>query len=246
MTPPIILDPYAPTTEAPTLVDAHGRPFDRQAPAFNGRAPHEGFKPHELVRIDVENVPHDETGYKCLATYLVPPGLQEVFEPEGWGRRYWAIEHRLMVGGVICDVSDAMRLVRDYGITHVLSFDDAHSDDGKWQQRTRACCPFTQYDANGGLLRSYTPAVPSALGAAVRWIQALPPEAVVYAHGRRGQVRGPCAAYLVLRVRHGLTREDAQRRCGRGDPNPDHPWGVPMPPGILWYLDKAIREVCGR
>lgn len=228
------------------LVDAYGRPFGNQAPAFTGRAEFPGWQPHELYRIDVEVLPKDETSMRILETYLAPAGLDEQHEPAGEARRYWAIEHKLMVGGVLLDVSDRMHLSSAYGITHVLSLDDAHSDDGKVGQTHRACCPF------GGLSGKPTIGKYTSGGEerdpvedAVRWVKNLPADAVVYAHGRLGHMRGPLAAYMVLRVRHGLSAEDAQRRCGRGPASPEHPWGRPLHVGMRFYVDRAIRNVCG-
>lgn len=224
------------------LVDAYGRPFDSQAPAFVGRAEFTGYQDHELCRVDVENVPKDERTHMILETYPAPAGVDIFNEPAAEARRYWAIERKVMVGGWIKDASDGIHLASWYGITHVLSFDDALLDDGKWgesgnlAQGGRAHCAFTLG----------TPAAGSVLQRCVKWLKELPADAVVYAHGRLGNMRGPCAAYMVGRVRHGLSREDGQKIAGRGPATPSHPWGEPLRANFLWYIDQAIREVTGR
>lgn len=224
------------------LVDAYGRAFDGKAPAFNGRAEFDGYKDHELCRIDVENVPKDERTHMILETYPAPEGVDPLHEPAAMARRYWAIERKIMVGGWIKDASDWLHLASWYGITHSLSFDDAHDDEGKVAARAdlsmggRASCPFTLG----------APKEPLMLKRVVKWLKELPAEAVVYAHGRLGNMRGPCAAYMVGRVRHGLSREDGQKIAGRGPACSDHPWGQPLQANFLWYIDQAILAVVGR
>lgn len=134
---------------------------------------------------------------EVLEWYDVPRD-RAVFDTPGWNgvagggraRRYW-IHDRLLVGGSILGLEDGEHLRRDYGVTHVLSFESERMDGGKSFPRSRRCwCPFIDV---------HLPIHPALLEEALDFAQTVFDEfdeSVLYAHCQLGGGRGPSAAYL--------------------------------------------------
>jgi rhodanese-related sulfurtransferase len=179
-------------------------------------------RPHELVKTEFEFLQPDGAG-EVLYWYPARGG--------GMARRYWALQGKLLVGGSFRDQSDAMHLARDFGVTHVLSFESEHNDDDMWSASRRGSAPFPD---DGKI----PPLLPLIL--AVKWVKGLPDDAVLYCHCRLGGSRGPSAAYLVLRARFNMNREVAQKFAGRRQ------CGSALFVNYLATIDKAIQAVTGR
>jgi predicted O-methyltransferase YrrM len=113
----------------------------------------------------------------------------------GTARRYWAHD-RVLIGGSIMNADDGKALEK-LGITHVLSAEHEHDDDGKWPKERRARFEF---DDNG---MDITEAIlHKAMDYAEQTLS--DPNAVLYTHCRLGGSRGPSFGYLTLRVALGF------------------------------------------
>lgn len=192
------------------------------APAFVGRAPNPD-RSSEFVKVEFEQILPDGAGAE-LEVYPTRDGMR--------ARRYWALPRVLLVGGDIRDHSDAMHLARDFGVTHVLAFVSEACDDGRWSQKNRAQVPFEDNGRDPSL---------HLMERTVKWVKDLPRDGVVlYCHDWTGDCRGPCAAYLALRVRWYMTRQVAQKYAGR------RPDGSQLLYPYLRTIDRAVLNVCGR
>ena len=126
--------------------------------------------------------------------YDVPPG--PAVPPQEWAgggraQRYW-VHDRVLSGGCIVD-DRCVSVLKDQGITHVLSWESEHLDDGKWPDDKRARFPFMD---NGGEIPL------EVVLESAKYIRSVfeDPEAVLYTHCQLGGSRGPSAAYLACRI----------------------------------------------
>lgn len=207
------------------LLDGSGK-----APAFMGRAPNPD-RSSEFVKVEYEQVLPDGAG-PVLEWYA--PRMCGCLQCQAgaMARRYWALPKVLLVGGNIRDHSDAMHLARDFGVTHVLSFESECSDDNLWSQDKRAQVPFEDHGRDPPL---------DLMERTVKWVADLPRHGVVlHCHCHLGGSRGPAAAYLALRVRWYMTRDVAQKFAGRRQD------GSQLVYPYLRIIDRAIERVCGR
>lgn len=193
-----------------------------KAPALIQARDFSKARPSEMVKVEFEFLQPDGAEAP-LYHYPTPYGV--------FARRYWAIRGKLLVGGHIRDASDWMHLVRDFGITDVLSFESEFSDENKVSDGHRACVPF---EDNG------RPPPIEPLIQAVKWVKNLPLNAILYCHCHLGGSRGPTAAYLALRTRWNMNRETAQKYAGRRQ------CGSALFTNYINGVDEAILAVTGR
>ena len=203
-----------------TLLDGSGK-----APAIVSELAFSKARPAEMVKVD----------YEILQPNGADEPLYHYVDPVygGMARRFWSLRKHLLVGGFIRDQSDAMHLARDFGVTHVLSFESERTDHGKWSQPHRAECGF---EDNG------KPPTLDVMCRAVKWVLDLPKDRsmVLYCHCRLGYSLGPSAAYLALRARWYMNREVAQKYAGRRQ------GGDALLAPYLLCIDQAIEKVTGR
>jgi len=134
---------------------------------------------------------------KIIEMYDVPRERAVLPTPgwEGWAgggkaRRFW-LHPRLLVGGAILNADDGLHLRRDFGITHVASFESERLDHGKGWPHARLCwTPFVDVGEtiHPALLRQ-------ALDFAVDTLSL--DDSVLYAHCQLGGGRGPSLGYMI-------------------------------------------------
>ena len=185
-----------------------------------------GLRGGEPLRIRHETAPERAGGFPPRAgTHL---GHYENTLTGGTAQRYW-VHDRILVGGSILHAAD-VSLLRNLGITHVVSAEDDRGDEGKWadDKRARFGFPDDGLDIDEGLLHKATDHLEAILK---------DPLAVLYVHCRMGGSRGPSLAYLALRATMGASPHEAMRliRQTRG------PW-TPH----LRYIDSIERALTTR
>lgn len=140
--------------------------------------------------------------------------------PDGRAVRFWALEPRLLVGGTILGPVDGEHLKRSYGVTHVLSVESEHDDEGKgFQPDVRERWAFPDSGSPKGAPWTEPGAIPvSNVEACIRFARRVleQPHTVLYLHCMMGGARSPCIAYAVL-VHMGFDCDDVRRelvKCG--------------------------------
>lgn len=177
-----------------------------------------------------------------VETYNVPPG--PAVPPQQWAdgggaKRFW-LHERVLVGGSILHEADGLHLQRDYNVTHVLSAESEHLDEGKGFAPNRA--RRTPFIDSGVAPNEAT--VHAALDFADEALR--DQSAVLYTHCQLGGSRGPAWGYLVCVGVLGMEKEAALERLRRvhyAHANPHQSYLDAIDAGIAsWKAAKDAPE----
>lgn len=168
-----------------------------------------------------------KTGEKYLNKRYVHPDYPDGVPCERW----WASDD-ILVGGSIQSKLDALHLVRDFGITHVISVESEHSDDAEIEGVPLSACRYPFQDIGGG--DNAPQMLKCLLFAHEAASNSLP---VFYVHCQQGGSRSPAVAWLLLYGIYGLGSNEALQAINVHRPEyGPHPFHKA-------YLDAAITAL---
>lgn len=148
--------------------------------------------------------------------------------------RWWA-HPNILIGGSINDAEDFAHIVKDFGVTHVISVESEHTDEGKVPAPLRTYLPVPD---DG----SPPPAAHWRALVTIAKLELLLPGGVLYVHCQMGGSRSPAAAYAIMRGAFGMSQEASLAQLRTGKPTyGDHAYHQ----SYLESFEKAFVESWG-
>lgn len=146
-------------------------------------------------------------------------------------QRWWA-HPNILIGGSINDAEDFAHIVKDFGVTHVISVESEHTDEGKVPAKQLTYLPVPD-DGSPPSVAHWKMLVLAAASALIY------PDTILYVHCQMGGSRSPAAAYAIMRGVFGMGSEASLARLRTGKPTyGDHVYHQ----SYLESFEKAFEE----